>query len=169
LSGLYRDWVLVRRADLRAGEETARCNVNIVPDVFNPGDPFTLAELMQWSRAFASQFQLPWSAAEQRTYLERQITGALERGDLVMVRRHPDVSEIQVSAPQRRGGGNAWRVNVSTDTCWVTRKEHVLHGDTVIDVGETEKIIKGLLERAASGNLADVHDLLNDTTRLPAK
>jgi hypothetical protein len=169
LTGLHKNWVLIHRRDLRAGEKVARYTGNVAPDVFDPGNPSSISEALLWIRTLTPHLQLPQSAPEQRVYIANQIRGALERGDLVMVSCQADLSEIRFAAPQERGGGIAWPVNVSSNRYWVSRKEHALPGDMVVQAGEMNKIVNGLLERTTSANLPELLELLKDTAARPAK
>src|SRR5262245_29776566 len=111
LKGVYKRYVLIDRRDVHLGEKALPFMGGLIPCVFDPTDPLSVREAVDLCRTLATDahFSLR-TAGQQRTYLEDHIKGALDRGQLVMISKELDVSDIQVARPKERGAGKAWLV-----------------------------------------------------------
>ena len=159
--GLHGHKVIHRR-DLRDGDEAVRFIGNLIPDVFDPNNAFSVHDALEMCRAIGADFpHRVLSAPAQRTYLEHHLSRALERGELVMISGEAVVGELDVAVPQIRGNGKAWRIGSGETALWILRREHIRPGERIVKTGNRSSIIDALLKRTDREKMAEIRKLVD--------
>jgi len=154
LRGLYRGRWLVRSRDLQKDEPRVSFAGSVVPDVFDPNDPFSVSEARQFCNLLFASAGAPAGGqlvGSGWRDLETTIRRALEHGEIAVVSESAKSevrSEVRyqvAAAATRRSKGHAWRVHRGTHQFLIVRRGDLLPGEQPVRGQELRDVVESLL------------------------
>ena len=150
LKGVHRGRWLVRTRDLQKDEPRVPFAGSIVPDVFDPNDPFSVSEARQFCNLLFASAGPPAGGQLLETGwrdLESTIRRALEHGEIAVVSESAK-SEVRykVTAAATRGSkGHAWHVHGGTHPFLIVQRGDLLPGEQPVHGQELRDVVESLL------------------------
>src|SRR5581483_6006060 len=170
LRGLYAGKCLARVQDLSGGEERLPFSGRVIPDIFDPQDPYSTNQALAF---FSSLSGYLGSAAGAgcshtgRSDLERGIRQALDAREIVVISEAVEatlkykVAPVAISRPR----GTAWKVSGGADAFLIVRRKDLLPGERPMRDVEIREVIESLLSPGARPAAAEILGSLQGGSR----